>query len=96
MAAGPELLIPIIVLGLGIPFVAAPIARAFARRLEARAAKPDAELMDRLGSIERNVDVIAVEVEKLAEGQRFVTRLMAERAPSAATLPTAPPSSPPS
>jgi hypothetical protein len=96
MAAGPEILIPLMAVGFGIPFVGAPIARAYAKRLEARAAKPDAELMDRLASIERNVDVIAVEVEKLAEGQRFVTRLLAERAPSTAALPPAHPSSPPS
>ncbi|MDH5234439.1 MAG: hypothetical protein OEW77_05715 [Gemmatimonadota bacterium] len=96
MAAGPELLIPIFAVSFGIPFVAAPIARALAKRLEARAAKPDAELMDRLASIERNVDVIAVEIEKLAEGQRFVTRLMAERPPATAALPPAPPSAPPS
>jgi hypothetical protein len=37
----------------------------------------------RLERIEQAVDTIAIEVERISEGQRFVTRLMAER-PSAA------------
>ena len=87
MATGPEFLVPIFAVAFGIPFVIAPLAKAFARRLEAGARKPDAELMDRLAKIEQNVDVIAIEMEKIAEGQRFVTRLMAERAPAPHALP---------
>jgi len=77
---GPVILIPLLAIGFGVPFVVAPFVRAIARRIELGAtARIDRELADRIASIERNVDVIAIEVEKLAEGQRFVTKLLAER-----------------
>ena len=34
------------------------------------------------GRVEQAIDAIAIEVERIAEGQRFVTRLLAERAPA--------------
>ena len=37
------------------------------------------ELADRLNRIETAVDSTALEVERIAEGQRFTTRLLAER-----------------
>lgn len=37
------------------------------------------ELTDRLNRIETSVDSTALEVERIAEGQRFTTRLLAER-----------------
>ena len=37
------------------------------------------ELMDRLTRLDQAVDSIAVEVERIGEGQRFVTRVLAER-----------------
>jgi hypothetical protein len=43
--------------------------------------------------LEEAIDAIALEVERIAEGQRFVARLMAERAESERALP--PSSSPP-
>ena len=76
---GPAIMVPIFAVSFGIPFVVAPLARAISKRIEKGAAAPDPALQERLASIERNVDVIAVEVEKLAEGQRFVTKLLAER-----------------
>lgn len=59
---------------------------------------------DRLKRLEQAVDAIALEVERIAEGQRFTTRLLSERraeefpAPSASKEPTRPdsPSSEPS
>jgi hypothetical protein len=62
-----------------------PLARALARRLEAgtRSAPPGLlGVEERLDRIERSVESIAVEVERVSEGQRFVTKLLAER-PSA-------------
>jgi hypothetical protein len=38
-----------------------------------------ADLEDRLERIEQAVDTIAVEMERIGEGQRFVTKLLAER-----------------
>jgi hypothetical protein len=87
MAAGPEILIPIFAITFGIPFVVAPLVKSLSKRLESGAQKPDAELMERLSSIERNIDVIAIEIEKLSESQRFVTKLYAERERTPGALP---------
>ena len=84
---GPIILVPIFAMAFGIPFVVAPLAKAIARRIEAGAAKMDAETAERMASMERNIDVIAVEIEKLAEGQRFVTKLLAERERPGGVLP---------
>jgi len=74
-----------------------PLVRAWARRLESRGAPsalPLQHVEDRLDRIERAVDSIAIEVERVSEGQRFVTKLLAERpaerlAERPATLPGA-------
>lgn len=62
-----------------------------ARHIDARA-RPglSSETEQRLARIEQAVDSIAVEVERISEGQRFTTRLLAERAP-AAVLPSSKP-----
>lgn len=59
-----------------------PLAIAWARRIWRRQTVIQAippELGTRLASIERAVDAVAVEVERIGEGQRFVTQLMATR-----------------
>jgi hypothetical protein len=66
----------IVVLALGVPFV-----RALTRRWEreqARTAVPP-EVVARLERIEQAVDAVAVEVERISEGQRFTTKLLSER-----------------
>lgn len=40
-----------------------------------------ARLDDRLSRIEQAIDAMSVEVERISEGQRFTTRLLAERSP---------------
>lgn len=52
-----------------------------ARRKDGQLPDPARELVvdDRLARIEQAVDAIAIEVERIAEGQRFLTRLQAER-----------------
>ncbi|MDQ8155336.1 MAG: hypothetical protein P3B98_11810 [Gemmatimonadota bacterium] len=63
-------------------FVMFPIAFAWARRILKRpqpvtpALPPEA--LDRMARIENAVDSIALEVERISEGQRFVSRLMNE------------------
>ena len=63
--------------------VVGPLARAFARRIElgvpdrTPALPPDATA--RLERMENAIESIAIEVERLAEGQRFTTKLLAER-----------------
>jgi hypothetical protein len=66
----------IAVIALGIPII-----RAITRRFE-RGASPPAqvspEVLSRLERIEQGVEAIAVEVERIAEAQRFTAKLMAE------------------
>ena len=64
------------VIAIGVPLV-----RAFTRRMDKRnaaVAGPDAETRDRLERIEQAVDAIAVEVERISEGQRFTTKVISE------------------
>lgn len=60
-----------------------PISIAFARRLWRKGATAaqqfPRELMDRLARLEQLGESTAIEVERIGEGQRFVTRLMNER-----------------
>jgi hypothetical protein len=58
-----------------------PIARALGRRIEgkAQAVQIPAATDARLDRIEHAVEAIAVEVERISEGQRFTTKLLAER-----------------
>jgi hypothetical protein len=58
-----------------------PLVRAWARRLDKRSAAPagaDSETRERLERIEQAVDAIAVEVERISEGQRFTTKVIAD------------------
>ena len=58
-----------------------PIARALGRRIEGKvqAAQIPPATDARLDRIEHAVEAIAVEVERISEGQRFTTKLLAER-----------------
>jgi len=77
------ILIPIIFVS-SIPVIAigVPIARAFARRLERApsASTIPREVTARLERMEQAIDTIAVEIERVSEGQRFTTKLLTERA----------------
>jgi hypothetical protein len=70
----------VIVLALGIPLV-----RAFVRRQDQRpiGATNSPDIIARLDRIEAMVETVAVEVERLSEGQRFTTRLLSEGAAQA-------------
>ena len=60
-----------------------PLARAYARRMERGAAERiPSEVTARLERMEQAIDSIAVEVERISEGQRFTTKLLSERAAS--------------
>jgi hypothetical protein len=68
--------------GMFIVIVMLPLSIAFARRIWKRGtaavmAFPQ-ELTDRLNRLDQAVDSIAIEVERIGEGQRFVTRVLAE------------------
>jgi hypothetical protein len=67
--------------------IGAPLARAFARRMEHESkTKVAPEVTSRLERIEQAVDAIAIEVERISEGQRFTTKLLTERASEASRL----------
>ena len=59
-----------------------PISLAYARRIWRRSAAAvtslPQDLMERLNRLDHAVDSIAIEVERIGEGQRFVTRVMTE------------------
>lgn len=74
------LTIGLVALAFGVPII-----KMIARRVEQRGDVPPKALTgiaDRLEHIERAVDTMAVEIERISEGQRFTTRLLAERAES--------------
>lgn len=67
--------------------LAFPISIAFAKRILRRAPAPAATPSDvsmRLERIEHAVDAIAIEVERVSESQRFMTKVMAGRQPAPA------------
>ena len=84
---GPEILVPlgffamVTAISIGVPFV-----RALARRIDRESKSPGVtpEIAARLERMEQAIDSIAVEVERISEGQRFTTRLLSTRAEGAA------------
>ncbi len=66
-----------------------PVAKAYARRLEREGSNLGAapDVIARLDRMEHAIDSIAVEVERISEGQRFTTKLLAERGPGASQSP---------
>lgn len=72
------LTVAVIVIGL-------PISRAFARRMDRKAGPSQItpEVSNQLRQLTQAVDAIALEVERISEGQRFTTRLLSEQRDSA-------------
>jgi hypothetical protein len=69
--------------GVFILFVLAPIAFAAARMMWKRTNRPVQQAISddaskRLERLEQGMDAIAIEIERVSEGQRFVTRLLSE------------------
>lgn len=58
-----------------------PLARAFARRMDRRSAQNQIppEITSQLTQLNQAVDAIALEVERISEGQRYTTRLLSEQ-----------------
>lgn len=77
---------PEAIIALGTIFmlcVLLPLSIAYARRIWRRGAAVvtsiPAEINERLSRMDQNLDTIAVEVERIGEGQRFLTRVYAEQ-----------------
>ena len=59
-----------------------PIVRMMTKRIEKQSVAPPqipADVTARLERIEQSIDAVALEVERIAEGQRFTTKLLSER-----------------
>ena len=77
----PDVAVPLgafataIILAIGIPLV-----RAFSRRIDAESKNPriPAEVSTRLERMEQMIEAVAIEVERISEGQRFTTKLLSE------------------
>ena len=69
----------IIVIGI----VLYPLAKALARRIEGGKPALSGASDARMERLEQAVDAMAVEIERISEGQRYATRLLTERLPSA-------------
>jgi hypothetical protein len=86
----PDIMIPPQVENISIAFfvmvgaviIGYPLMRAIARRID-RGAPPPAtipnELRQQLQQLSASVDAIAIEVERISEGQRFTTKMLAEK-----------------
>ena len=78
---GPEVAVPLgafvtaIILAVGVP-----LARAYSRRMDAQSKNPQipSEVAARLERMEQAIDSVALEVERISEGQRFTTKLLSE------------------
>lgn len=78
---GPEIVIPLggMITALAI-VIGRPVVLAWAKKMENESKRPavPTEVTGRLERMEQSLDAIAVEIERISEGQRFTTRLLAE------------------
>ncbi len=72
--------------------VGTPLARAYARRMDRQPAQLSghSETTARLERIEQSLEAVAMEVERIAEGQRFTTKLLSDAHPTPLPLPPDP------
>lgn len=80
---GPSVLVPFGAFAMTIIIViAVPLVKAYARKIEnqSKVAPVPIEVINRLERMEQAIDSIAVEVERISEGQRFTTKLLSEGA----------------
>lgn len=72
----------VIIVTLGVPLV-----RAYVRKQDAQNQLNVPHIDERLSRIENAIEAMSIEVERISEGQRFVTRLLAERDDAKVALP---------
>ena len=76
------LMIPIAAFAMvAVTAIGVPLARAYARKIEREPQRPmlPPDVTARLERMEQAIASIAIEVERISEGQRFTTKLLAER-----------------
>ena len=75
-------LVPIVLfISMGVTTIGVSFAKAYGRRHDRTVLPPSVptDLTARLERMEQAIDSIAIEVERISEGQRFTTKLFAER-----------------
>ena len=78
------ILVPItLFVSMAVTAIGYPLARAYAKKVERGGDGPriPSDVSGRLERMEQAIDSIAVEVERISEGQRFTTKLLSERTP---------------
>ena len=80
----PEVLVFAQVVAISVGVIAAACAIGVAtyrsvKRIDNKQVEPSAELQGQITQLQQSVDSIAIEVERIAEAQRFMARLEAER-----------------
>ncbi len=71
---------------LAIIVIGLPLVRAIARRVERgapQAAQIPPQMQAQMEHLTQSIDAIAIEVERISEGQRFATKMLAEKKPEA-------------
>ncbi len=77
----PEIVVPLgFFATIAVIVVGRPLIGAWSKRVENESKRPAIapEVMSRLERMEQSIDSIAVEVERISEGQRFTTKLLSE------------------
>jgi hypothetical protein len=69
-------MVMVIVICIGVPLVIA-----LGKKWQNQATQPrvPSEIAERLARMEQAIDAVAIEVERISEGQRFTTKLLSER-----------------
>lgn len=77
---GPYVVGTIAILSTAMVLIVGLVLRHRGKRNLAQKPVRDAEMTERLSRMESAIETVAVEVERISEGQRFTTRLLSERA----------------
>jgi hypothetical protein len=78
---GPSIIVPLsFFLMIVVIVVGRPLASGWSKKVSSDARRPSLppEVMTRLERMEQSIDAIAVEIERISEGQRFTTKLLSE------------------
>lgn len=81
MYVGPEIVVPLAGMTMVVAIVVGrPLVNAWSKKVENESKRPPLppEVAGRLERMEQSIDAIAVEIERISEGQRFTTKLLAE------------------
>jgi hypothetical protein len=84
----PEVIIVPVVFGLPTIVILVKMLLGYRERMQARSSLPlnvAQDIVARLERLEQGLEALAVETERIGEGQRFTTRLLSERASERAT-----------